>query len=90
MPKTNPPSSPTPPVSQPATSKPSSSSLSPVQQQIMNRLSKLQQASSTQMETIETKFKELESKREADQAKLIQSVTSVATIQAYLHLLRSL
>ena len=57
----------------------SSNSPNTIQQQIMNRLSKLEKASADVNSKLESKFKEFEAKREADQDKLIHSVTAVVT-----------
>ena len=67
----------TPPHSQSKPSKKASPSTpDPIQQQIMDRLSNLE---NNVDKKIDTKFQELEAKREADQAKFIQSVSTVVT-----------
>ena len=52
---------------------------SPVQQQIMNRLTQLEKANVDVNTKLDSKFQELEAKREADQTKLLTSVTEVVT-----------
>ena len=63
----------TPPNSQPPS--PSNNA----HQQLLKRISKLENDSAQQFQAINSRFTEFESKREADQAKLLQSVTTVVT-----------
>ena len=69
----------TPPSSQAPKPSPSKSPPDSVQQQIMHRLSKLERANEDTNTKIDSKFKEMEEKREAAQAKMISSVTEVVT-----------
>ena len=73
-PKTPPP----PPASNPPTST-ATQSPSPVQQQIMDRLTQLEKANIDVNTKLDSKFKEFEAKRTADQTKLLTTVTEVVT-----------
>ena len=69
----------TPPSSQATKSSSPKSSPDSVQQQIMHRLSKLEKANDDTNAKLDSKFKEMEEKREADHVKMISSVTDVVT-----------